>query len=75
MKKSAITGFCCSVLVLSIVVCSSWAQETKPGSTSVSYPEPVYAFDPVYEGISVVHAFVIQNKGSDDLEVKRVDGG
>ena len=75
MKKGALTGFWCVVWIMCGVVCHSWAQEETLNAPSATFPEPVYTFDAVYEGVSVPHEFVIQNKGSADLEVKRVDGG
>jgi len=53
----------------------SGAQEETPGKASVSFPEPAYTFDAVFEGTSVSHDFVIRNKGTAILEVKRVEGG
>lgn len=75
MKRGVFAGVCSAVLVSGILVFSSWAQEAPLNGASATFPEPVYTFDAVYEGVSVPHEFVIQNKGSADLEVKRVDGG
>ena len=35
-------------------------------------PAPVYQFDLVVEGQEVVHAFIVQNKGSAPLKIQRV---
>ena len=35
-------------------------------------PAPVHQFEPVAEGQEVAHAFIVQNKGSAPLEIKRV---
>ena len=35
-------------------------------------PAAVYKFDAVVEGQEVAHAFIVQNKGSAPLEIKRV---
>jgi hypothetical protein len=75
MKNGALTGFWCVVWIMCGMVCHSWAQGEGQDRPSVFFPEPVYTFDAVYEGVSVPHEFVIQNKGPIDLEVKRVDGG
>lgn len=74
MKKGVFTGLCCSALVLCVMIFSSGAQEETQG-TSVFFPEPAYTFDAVFEGASVPHDFVIQNKGPGALDVKRVEGG
>ncbi len=36
-------------------------------------PEPVFAFDPVREGDTVTHDFIIKNKGKAPLEILKVD--
>lgn len=38
-------------------------------------PEPGHTFLSVLEGTDVVHDFVIQNKGSDTLEIQKVKTG
>ncbi len=38
-------------------------------------PEPGHTFSPVVEGTDVVHDFVIQNMGSDTLEIQKVKTG
>ena len=38
-------------------------------------PEPSHTFPTVVEGNEVVHDFVIQNKGSDTLEIQKVKTG
>jgi hypothetical protein len=38
-------------------------------------PEPGHTFPTVVEGTEVVHEFVIQNKGSDTLEIQKVKTG
>jgi len=75
MKKGAFTGLCCAVLVLCVMLLSYGAQEETETTASVSFPEPAYTFDAVFEGASVPHDFVIQNKGTGVLDVKRVEGG
>jgi hypothetical protein len=75
MKKGAFAGLCCAVLLLCVPVLSSGAQEGTQTTASVFFPEPAYTFDGVFEGASVPHDFVIQNKGTGVLDVKRVAGG
>jgi hypothetical protein len=38
-------------------------------------PEPSHTFPTVVEGAEVVHGFVIQNKGSETLEIQKVKTG
>ncbi len=42
---------------------------------SVFFPETGYEFLPVLEGTKVVHDFVIQNKGTAELNVEQVKTG
>lgn len=75
VKKGAFAGLCCAVLVLCMMSFSSGARAETEATASVSFPEPAYTFDAVFEGVSVPHDFVIQNKGTGVLDVKRVAGG
>jgi hypothetical protein len=45
------------------------------GGPSVFFPESHYEFSPVLEDTTVVHEFVIQNKGNAPLNVERVKTG
>jgi hypothetical protein len=75
VKKGVFTGVCCAILVLCVTIFSYGAQEETEATASVSFPQPAYTFDAVFEGASVPHDFVIQNKGTGALDVKRVAGG
>lgn len=75
MKKGIFSGLCCTILLLSLMMGSSAAQKEAEGTASVFFPEPGYTFEAVREGASVPHDFVIQNKGTGVLNVKRVEGG
>jgi len=75
MKKGAFSGVWCMVCVLCLMVFSSGAQEETQASPSVFFPEPAYTFEAVFEGATVPHDFVIRNKGTGALDVKRVAGG
>ncbi len=44
-------------------------------AASVFFPETLYEFSPVLEDTTVVHEFVIQNKGNATLTVDRVKTG
>lgn len=49
---------------------------TGTGSGPKMYvPENVYQFEPVVEGMTVVHDFIIHNRGDEPLEILRVKSG
>ena len=45
------------------------------GGPAAFFPQTRYEFAPVLDGQKVVHAFVIQNKGTRPLRVQRVRTG
>ena len=75
MKKGSLIGLCCSLFVFCLMLMAFGAQDEVKASSSVVFPESKYEFDAVFEGIDVGHDFVIQNKGTATLEVKKVSGG
>jgi len=75
MKKGGFVGLCCSLLVFFFLAMAWGAQNEVKVSPSVVFPEPGFEFDAVFEGIDIVHDFVIQNKGTATLDVKKVSGG
>ena len=75
MRKSGFTGFCCSFFVLCLVAMAFGAPDEVKGSPSLVFPESVYEFDTVFEGVSVVHDFIVQNRGTSTLDIKRASGG
>ena len=75
MKKGGFIGLCCSFFVFCLMVMAYGVQNEVKDSPSVVFPEPGYEFDDVFEGIDVVHDFVIQNKGTAALDVQKVSGG
>lgn len=75
MKKGSLIGLCCSLFVFCFMVLAFGAQDEVKASPSVVFPEPKYEFDAVFEGIDVMHDFVIQNKGTATLDVQKVSGG
>lgn len=46
-----------------------------PGAPSVYVPEPLYQFEPVVSGQDVSHDYIVQNKGTAELEITRVKTG
>jgi hypothetical protein len=45
------------------------------GQPKIVVPEPTYKFEQVLEGAEVLHDFVIQNKGTAQLIIKKVKPG
>ena len=76
MKKSFVAAVACAIFLLCslILAVDAQAEESKE-KPSVFFPESNYTFESVFEGIQVLHDFVIQNKGTEALDVKRVSGG
>ncbi len=58
--------------VFSVAVCLGAENDAAP---SVFFPQTNYEFSPVLEDTTVVHDFVIQNKGTAVLNVDRVKTG
>ncbi|MBW1783907.1 MAG: hypothetical protein JRL30_24600 [Deltaproteobacteria bacterium] len=75
MKKGGFAGLCFLFFLVWSTGITFGAQEKVEGSASVFFPEPGYTFTAVYAGTPVLHDFVIQNKGTGALDVKRVSGG
>ncbi len=69
--KLKIIGLAGILLLMAAAVCFG-AENAAPDAVAV---EPVFEFKPVLDGDEVVHDFVIQNKGSADLEIQRVQTG
>jgi len=47
----------------------------KPGTPSVYVPEPLFQFDPVVSGKNVSHDYIVQNRGTAELEITSVKTG
>jgi len=45
------------------------------GAPAIHVPQPRHEFAPVPEGVEVTHDFVIQNRGSAELEIKSIETG
>jgi hypothetical protein len=46
-----------------------------PNPPLAHFPELIYSFQPVVEGVEVSHEFIVQNKGLADLEIQNVKTG
>jgi len=75
MKIRWLEGLCVGVWVLCFAGLSWSSQEEAQKKPSVFFPESAHTFDAVFESVVVPHDFVVQNKGTAALEVKRVEGG
>ncbi len=51
------------------------AEKKTPTSPSALIAQPEYEFEPVVDGTQVIHDYVIQNKGTETLEIQKVKTG
>jgi hypothetical protein len=64
------------VILIVLIPLSVFGQETQEsGSPSVFVPQPLYQFEPVVSGKSVNHDYIIQNKGTAELQITSVKTG
>lgn len=71
LKTMAMAGI---LLLIATAACFG-AETATTGTPEAVAAEPVFEFKPVLDGDEVVHDFVIQNKGSAEVEVQRVQTG
>lgn len=68
--------FCLILLIVSLAVVGFMAPVQADEGTPVAVVENAeFDFGAVYEGLDVVHDFIIQNKGDADLEITDVKAG
>ena len=72
MHRITLAAALAAVLVFSAGLGSGAENEQGP---KVFFPQTHYEFSPVLDGATVVHEFVIQNKGNAPLNVERVKTG
>jgi len=70
--KTCLVAVAVALFTLSVSVCFGAETADAP---SVFFPETQYEFSPVLEDATVVHDFVIKNKGNAPLNVDRVKTG
>jgi len=75
MKLKIIFAFALAFCVLFSATGSFGAQDKTLQSPTAFLPETQYAFAPVLEGAEVMHDFILQNKGTAPLEIKKVRTG
>ena len=74
LMKSKICLMAVATVLLGFFVTVGFSAETD-GAPTAFFPETHYEFAPVLEDTTVVHEFVIQNKGTATLNVERVKTG
>ncbi len=71
--KILLVCVCC--FLFSVVNAFSDEKKTVSNGPEMVVPEPSYTFEQVLEGEEVLHDFIIQNKGTSDLIIKKVKPG
>jgi hypothetical protein len=72
MRLKIIFAFALAFCVLFSATGSFGAQDKTLQSPTAFLPETQYAFTRVLEGTEVLHDFIMQNKGTAPLEIKKV---
>ena len=71
-KVLGVVTFVCGMLLFSAVT-DAFGAESEPIKQPMAYfPENLYEFSPVLEGVEITHDFFIQNKGTSPLVVEKV---
>lgn len=70
IRKYSITLFALAVLI-SMTAWAAAAAETGKSPKAV-YPETIYRFDPIMEGVEIKHDFQIENHGDAPLVIQKV---
>jgi len=77
LKRIATHGMLLAV-VISWVFClpaSAQSNLTSGGAPAVFFPEKAFEFQPVIDGIKVIHDFVVANQGTVPLAIENVRTG
>ena len=61
--------------VLACIPMGGWAAENDTGTPQLVVPEAVFEFKATLEDESVIHKFVVQNKGTAELAIIKVKSG
>lgn len=69
--------FICTLLMVWVSLASFLPAAAAAGSDSpaVFFPEKAFEFEPVIDGVKIVHDFTIMNKGSATLTIENVRTG
>lgn len=78
--KRMLVFFIAMALCAGFTVPLAAADKTAPvsgsaGSPAIFFPEKVFEFQPVVDGVKVVHDFVVMNKGTTLLLIENVRTG
>lgn len=60
-------------LMVVLLALSAWAEEAPKKMPVAFFPETTHTFTGVMDGVSVVHDFIVQNKGDAVLKILKVD--
>jgi len=67
---------CGWAVLLALIPLSVFGQSIdNPGIPSLFVPEPSFQFEPVVGGQEVTHDYILQNKGTAELEINSVKTG
>ena len=75
MRLKIIFAFALAFCVLFSAIGSLGAQDKTLQAPTAFLPETQYSFPRVLEGTEVLHDFIMQNKGTAPLEIKKVRTG
>jgi hypothetical protein len=67
-----------AILLMGVVLSSAGIYADQSGNTpepAAFLPQASYEFEPVAEGITVVHDFILQNQGTAPLEIIKISSG
>jgi len=72
--KLKCVGISIGILLTLAAACSGATGGTPDAPLAVA-PEPIFTFEPVLEGEEVIHDFVVENRGTAELQIHRVQTG
>lgn len=72
--KSKCAGISLGLVLMVAAVCFGSAGGASEAPLAVAL-DPIFQFKPVVDGEEVVHDFIIQNRGTAELEIQRVQTG
>jgi hypothetical protein len=67
-----------AIILLGVVLSSAGIYADQSGATpepAIFLPQVTYEFEPVAEGIQVVHDFILHNQGTEPLEIIKISSG
>jgi len=73
MKYRFKVAFLSLILLVGLSVVSYG--EVEEGQAKAVISKNVFEFEPVLDGAEVIHDFVIQNTGKDELEIEKIETG